>query len=319
MRRWTGSSVGSSGATGAWSSVSPPSPYRTPAAFNIIPYVEARFGGWYVKGGLYEIARALARICREEGVEFRYGQEATARRAAGRWRVASPESAELVDAVVCNQDVLSFLGDEPAMRRRVADGEMSISGFILYLGVGRTYPELSHHNIFFSDDYPEEFRRLFDDRQPAGEPTIYVAVHSKADPGRAPVGCENWFVLVNAPALAPDGRVDWAALAPAYGDRIIDRLETRFGCTGLRAAIRVRRHFTPADFETRYLAHAGSLYGFASHGVRAAFRRPPLRRPGTPDFYFVGGSTHPGGGLPLVCLSGQMVADKVLRRAGGAR
>ena len=83
------------------------------------------------------------------------------------------------------------------------------------------------------------------------------------------------------------------------------------GCAGLREAIRVRRHFTPADFETRYLSHAGSLYGFASHGVRAAFQRPALQPPGKPNFYFVGGSTHPGGGLPLVCLSGQMVADKI--------
>ena len=294
------------------------SPYKTPAAFNIIPYVEARFGGWYVKSGLYEIARTLERICREEGVEFRYGHEASARREPGRWLVTTRTlegrgTTEPADLVVCNQDVLSFLGEEPAMRWRVAGGDLSISGFILYLGVGRQYPELSHHNIFFSDDYPGEFRRLFDDRQPADEPTIYVAVHSKADPTRAPTGCENWFVLVNAPALTPDARVDWTALAPAYGDRVIERLETRFGCAGLRAAIQVRRHFTPADFQTRYLAHAGSLYGFASHGVRAAFQRPRLQRPGVPDFYFVGGSTHPGGGLPLVCLSGQMVADKILR------
>ena len=155
---------------------------------------------------------------------------------------------------------------------------------------------------------------MFGDRQPADEPTIYTAVHSKADPDRAPPGCENWFVLVNAPALAPDRRVDWAAIAQSYGDRIIERLETRFGFAGLRESIRVRRQFTPADFQTRYLAHAGSLYGFASHGVRAAFQRPKLKRPGTENFYFVGGSTHPGGGLPLVCLSGQMVADKILRR-----
>ncbi len=280
------------------------SPYLTPAAFNIIPYVEATFGGWYVKGGMYEIARALERICREEGVEFRLGQEVKGDELRGRF-----------DDIVCNQDVLSFQRDEPAMRRKIARTDPSISGFILYLGVGRQYSQLSHHNIFFSDDYPAEFRQLFDDRQPADEPTIYVAVHAKADPDRAPPGCENWFVLVNAPALAPDGRVDWPAIAQEYGDRIIERLETRFGFQGLRGNIRVRRHFTPADFQTRYLAHAGSLYGFASHGVRAAFQRPKLQRVGTDNFHFVGGSTHPGGGLPLVSLSGQMVADKILRRS----
>ena len=292
------------------------SPYRTPAAFNIIAYVEAKFGGWYVKGGLYEIARALERICREHGVEFHLNSEISGvHRTDNAWRVQgdSPHG-DTFNTVVCNQDVLSFTRAEPAMRKSLQNKDPSISGFILYLGVARQYPQLSHHNIFFSDDYPAEFRQLFDHRQPADEPTIYVAVHSKADPDRAPPGCENWFVLVNAPALTADGRVDWPAIAEAYGDRIIHRLETRFGFDGLHAAIQVRQHFTPADFQGRYLAHAGSLYGFASHGVRAAFQRPGLQPPGKPNFYFVGGSTHPGGGLPLVCLSGQMVADKILRR-----
>lgn len=311
------------------------SPFRTPAAFNIIPYVEAKFGGWYVKGGLYEIARALERICRGLGVEFRVNTEVTAVESgpaathlrAGRrydWTVRGGGFQEHHEVIVCNQDVLSaqgrFLAGRLGRRReknfeeKVAGADLAISGFILYLGVGRAYPQLSHHNIFFSDDYPKEFRQLFDEHRPADEPTIYVAIHSKADPDRAPPGSENWFVLVNAPALAPDGGVDWQSIAPGYGDRIIERLERRFGCEGLRTHIRMRRHFTPADFQTRFLAHAGSLYGFASHGVRAAFQRPRLQPKGVDDFYFVGGSTHPGGGLPLVCLSGQMVADKILRR-----
>lgn len=285
------------------------SPYQTPTAFNIIAYVEAHFGGWYIRGGLFEIARALERICRELGVEIHLGHEVKTRPAG-------------FDATVCNQDVLSaiprFLGkvagqaprrpeiDHPAARP--SPREMSMSGLVMYLGVERSFPRLSHHNIFFSDDYPAEFRQIFAG-QPADEPTIYVAIHSKADPARAPAGCENWFVLVNAPC-AP-----WTADAQGYGDGIIGRLETRFGCAGLRAAIRVRRHFTPSDFETRYLAHAGSLYGYASHGVRAAFQRPAMSPKGAPGFYFVGGSTHPGGGLPLVVLGAQMAARKVLAQS----
>ena len=302
------------------------SPYRTPAAFNIIPYVEARFGGWYVQGGLYGIARSLERICREESVRIVTGAEVTAveeDRPSGEcegYRLTTGGNTECFDIVVCNQDVLSalprFLPRDAARQglpARLGTADPSISGFVMYLGVDREYPQLSHHNIFFSDDYPQEFRQLFDDRLPADEPTIYVAVHSKADPTRAPQGHENWFVLVNAPALSDRTRGGWGSLAVSYGDRILERLETRFGFTGLRGSIRVRRHFTPDDFETRYLARAGSLYGFASHGVRAAFQRPKLQPPGRRNFYFVGGSTHPGGGLPLVCLSGQMVADKILR------
>lgn len=270
------------------------SPYKTPAAFNIIAYVEAHFGGWYVRGGLFEIARALERIGRELGVEIRLGEEVA----------ALPPG---FDATVCNQDVLSatprFHG------RSLPAREMSMSGFVLYLGVAREYPHLAQHNICFSSDYPAEFRQIFAG-QPADEPTIYVAIHSKADPARAPVGCENWFVLVNAPAQRGGER--WPEEAAAYGDRIIERLETRFGCAGLREAIRVRRHFTPADFETRYRAQAGSLYGFASHGVRAAFQRPAMAPKDRPGFYFVGGSTHPGGGLPLVILGAQMAVKKIL-------
>ena len=293
------------------------SPYLTPAAFNIIAYVEAKFGGWYIKGGMYNLARALEGICRDLGVRIVTGCEVQALGGIGGYHLQTDaERTGPFDTVVCNQDVLSahprFLPGHPWSPPKKADP--SISAFLLYLGVGKTFPELSHHNIFFSDDYPGEFRQLFTDRRPADEPTIYVAVHSKDDPGRAPAGGENWFVLVNAPALTTDGRVDWPAMATHYGDRVLERLETRFGLAGLRDAVRVRRQFTPNDFETRYLAQAGSLYGLASHGVGAAFQRPAIQPRGLKDFYFVGGSTHPGGGLPLVCLSGQNVADKILRR-----
>ncbi len=299
------------------------SPYATPAAFNIIPYVEAKFGGWYVKGGLYNIARALERICLELGVRILTGCEVQALGGIGGYHLQTNlERTGPFDTIVCNQDVLTayprLLSEHPTaarfQRTHLERLTPSISAFLLYLGVAKTYPELSHHNIFFSDDYPREFHQLFTEREPLDEPTIYVAVHSKDDPERAPAGCENWFVLVNAPALKADCRVDWPSMAQEYGDRIIERLETRFGFGGLRDAIRVRRQFTPANFETRYLANAGSLYGFASHGVCAAFQRPKLQPDGLRDFYFVGGSTHPGGGLPLVCLSSQIVADKILRQ-----
>jgi phytoene desaturase len=238
------------------------------------------------------------------------------------YRLQYADGAEEFDCVVCNQDVLSaiprFLPDAAAdkfRRTRLEALAPSFSSFLLYLGIGREYPQLTQHNIFFSNDYPAEFAGLFSNRggSPLPDPTIYVAIHSKADSSRAPAGCENWFVLVNAPALDPAAPLDWDALADAYGDRIIERLETGFGLAGLREAIRVRRHFTPADFQSRYRAHRGSLYGFASHGPWAAFQRPGLQPAGWRNFYFVGGSTHPGGGLPLVCLSAQMVATKILR------
>ncbi len=297
------------------------SPYRTPSAFNIIPYVQSRFGGWYVKGGLYAIARALAAVGRELRIDFRFNTEVkSAQRRGESWLLNGRES---FDHVVCNQDVLSavprFFPPKHAAAfaaRHARRDELSISGFIMYLGVGRQYESLEHHNIFFSDDYPAEFRQIFEEHRPADEPTIYVAINSRRDPAHAPSGCDNWFVLVNAPALDPSHPVNWTEIREAYGARIIERLERRFGFDGLAANLRVQRFFTPADFETRYLAAGGALYGFASHSPLSAFRRPPQQPRELENFYFVGGSTHPGGGLPLVCLGGKMVAERVLRKLG---
>ena len=294
-------------------------PERTPAAFAIIPYVQARFGGWYVRGGLHEIARSLRHVGEKLGVRFRFGEEVTGARPAGNgWRL---ENGEEFDVVVCNQDVLSayprFLPGAPwerFRRTRLEPLPLSISGFVLYLGVAREHPGLDHHNILFSDDYASEFRQMFDEKRPADDPTIYVCVHSKSDPDRAPPGCENWFVLVNAPPLDPARPLDWSGLGPAYAERVLDQLEGRWGFAGLRGAIRTREMFTPADFQTRYLAHGGALYGFASHGVLSAFRRPAIQPPGTRNFFFVGGSTHPGGGLPLVALGGKMAAERIIRQ-----
>lgn len=300
------------------------SPYVTPSAFNIIPYVQARFGGWYVQGGMYAIARALAAVAKELAVEVRLNTEVkSVRRAGGQWQINRSEN---FDYVVCNQDVLSavprFFPPDQAKafaEKHTPRDPLSISGFVMYLGVDRQYESLDHHNIFFSDDYPAEFRQLFGEHRPADEPTIYVAVNSRKDPAHAPEGCDNWFVLVNAPPLDPERPLDWAAMRKTYGDRILDRLEHRFGFEGLRSHVRAQQFFTPDDFETRYLAQGGALYGFASHSTFSAFRRPAIEPRGLENFFFVGGSTHPGGGLPLVCLSGKMVAERIIQRIRTAK
>ena len=300
------------------------SPFATPAAFNIIAYVQSRFGGWYVKGGMYAIARALSSLASELHVQIQLNTEVKRVQKRGpRWVLNGSDS---FDYVVCNQDVLSavprFLPPELARAFAASHAKrdrLSLSGFIMFLGVEGQYETLEHHNIFFSDDYRAEFHQLFEERRPADEPTIYVAINSRRDPAHAPSGCDNWFVLVNAPPLDPDDPLDWGSTCEQYGAKILSRLEQRFGFVDLRSRIRVQLIFTPADFQTRYLAQGGALYGFASHGTLSAFRRPPLQPRGVDNFYFVGGSTHPGGGLPLVCLSGKMVAESILRKLAPQR
>jgi len=294
------------------------SPYRTPAAFAIIPYVQRAFGSWYLPGGLYRIAERLGQICREEGVIVRLSTEITRLepRAERFLLGAGREAMGEYNVTVCNQDVLS--ADERLLPSAWRSGyasqrrDLSTSGFVLLLGLRGHRPELLHHNVFFSADYPSEFRQIFDQQAPPFPPTIYVANDSKTEPGRAPAGHENWFVLANVPAFRGDGGQRWQRASADYRRLLLRQLAT-FGFADLEDQMVECHTLSPLTFAERYNAFGGSLYGFASHGLLSAFRRPPLQRRRQKNLWFVGGTTHPGGGIPLALLSGQMVAEQILR------
>jgi phytoene dehydrogenase-like protein len=224
------------------------------------------------------------------------------------------------DILICNADVLgaqnTFLAEIFTDRERTEAlrPALSSSGFILFLGVRGCDPRLGHHNIFFSDHYRKEFAEIHGARISPGEPTIYVSISARTDPDHAPDGHDNYFVLVNVPARDP-GQPWTPAQAQGYRDVVLRRLE-RFGFDDLPGRIGAERIFTPTDFAERDLAHHGALYGWASHSVRTSLFRPPLRARGTPNVFFVGGTTHPGGGIPLVLLSGKIVAGLIQREIG---
>jgi len=293
------------------------SPYSTPAAFNIIPYVEMGFGSWYVRGGLFEIVRAFEKLATELGVKIVTHAEVTGlRRLPAGFSIESSAGYCAASTIICNEDALSaaskYLGlaREKETQRELKRRDLSLSGFVMMLGLRGRTESIAHHNIFFSRDYREEFRQLFDRKSLADDPTIYAAVDCMTEPARAPADCENWFVLVNAP---PDRQeIDWSKEAIGYGNHVLERLQ-QFGLGDLRSRIFSRHHITPTDFRKRHNAWAGSLYGFASHGLRTAFRRPSMRVKDMPGFYLAGGTTHPGGGIPLVILSGQIAARELLR------
>ncbi|MBZ0295232.1 MAG: phytoene desaturase, partial [Anaerolineae bacterium] len=225
------------------------SPYRAPATLNVIAHVEMTGGVWYPQGGVYRIAEALARLARELGVDIRTGCPVRQINTDAHARVQGVTLADgttmSAQAVIANVDVATVYERLlPGLSPR-PEVEPSCSGFIMLLGIEGQHPQLAHHNIFFSSDYPAEFKAIFEQGKPPDEPTIYIAITSKSDPHDAPPGCENWFVLVNAPAL--DSRFDWTAQAEAYGDRVLARL----AAMGLdvRGQIRSKRLLTPVDLE----------------------------------------------------------------------
>ena len=294
------------------------SPYRAPATLNVIAHVELTGGVWYPRGGIYAIARALERLARECGVEIHTGcgveQIIVQQGVVQGVKLASGQTVP-ARAVIANVDVatvyehlLPATAALRASRRRLANAETSCSGFILLLGVDGLHPQLAHHNIFFSSDYPREFDDIFRRGQPPDDPTLYVAITSKTDAEDAPAGSENWFVLVNAPALGP--AFDWRSRAAAYRDQVLARLADRG--LDVRQRIRSERMLTPLDLETLTGARRGALYGLSSNNPLAAFRRPHNRARDVRGLYFAGGTTHPGGGVPMVTLSGAAAAHLLL-------
>ncbi|HEU4657134.1 MAG TPA: hypothetical protein VFR97_06395, partial [Capillimicrobium sp.] len=277
-------------------------PRRAPAALAVAGYVEHAFGAWHVRGGVAAIPEALVGALRDAGGELRLGVRADAIALAGggrtspsgrggRGRVTGVETtAGRLDA-----DVVVYNGDAPT------GAERSLSAFALLLGLRDRDPDRVHHEIRFPADYDAELDDVFAARRPVRDPTLYLAASWVTDPGEAPPGGENLFVLVNAPS----GGVDWAA----EGDRCEASLRARLGISPARVAVSARR--TPWDLERETGAIGGAIYGAAPHGRLGTLRRPPNRVRGVRGLWRVGGTTHPGGGLPLVMLSGRTVANEI--------
>jgi phytoene desaturase len=278
-------------------------PRRAPAVLAVAGYVEHAFGAWHVRGGLHRIVEGLARRLAELGGELRTGTRVVALRRAGRpvdAVVTDAGETLRADAVVFNGDALglgALLGGRPPRRSARRPRERSLSALALMLALRGRTPDAVHHEIRFPADYDAELDDVFAARRPVREPTVYVSTSSVTDPSQAPPDGENAFVLVNAPSGVG---ADWAAEA----DRVVARL-------GLRARVLAGRVRSPADLERETGAIGGAIYGDAPHGRLGTLRRPGLRVRGVPNLLRVGGTAHPGGGLPLAMLSGALAAREL--------
>jgi phytoene desaturase len=289
------------------------SPYEAPATLNVIAHVELTGGVWYPRGGIYQIAQAMTQLATELGVEICTETDVTKielQENTVQAVITSTGQRLAASAIVSNLDVTAtykhLLPDTPTIQKRSSQLEAfepSGSGYIMLLGIDGEHPRLAHHNIFFSADYEHEFQQIFKRGQAPDDPTIYVSITSKSDAEHAPVGHENWFVLVNMPPTP--------AVIPAdYRDRILAKL-ARHGFD-VRGQIKHETIYTPADLQAQSGAWRGALYGPSANSKWTAFRRPHNRSPQIKGLYFAGGTTHPGGGVPMVTLSGKVAAQMVL-------
>lgn len=295
------------------------SPYQAPSIFAMMAQLESGGGVYGVKHGTYELVRGFTRLAEELGVTIQTSTTAKRIRVQHK-RVVGVETCRgffSADQVIVGADALSAYlqlidaKDRPSMLdRRIASYEPSLSGYVVLLGVRAQYEQLLHHNVFFSSNYEREFNELFANGALIDDPTLYVCWSGRSDQGQAPEGRSNLFVLANAPAIHAgwDGKdIPWE-----YAKRIIDKLEA-CGLSMLHTHTELLMTYTPHDLQRDTNAYKGAIYGISSHTFRQAFLRPPNRSQDVSGLWFTGGTTHPGGGTPIVTLSGQLVAEQILR------
>jgi 1-hydroxycarotenoid 3,4-desaturase len=289
------------------------SPYEAPATLMLIAHVE-QTGVWRLNGGMHSLARALANLARERGAKIFYGRHVE-RLLFQRGRVSGCITCEgecfEADAVVFNGDVAALaegaLGPEPkraaGQTRAPTD---SLSALTWAFLAGASGFDLSHHNVFFSDDYRAEFNEILEDHRLPSRPTIYICASDRGG-ADAPSGAERLFCLVNAPAVRGRGKISPMEI-DACEHATFQRLERLGLKITSNPATMVRTG--PNEFAKMFPATAGALYGRASHGWRASFARPGSRTR-LPGLYLAGGSVHPGPGAPMAALSGRLAAMSV--------
>jgi phytoene desaturase len=288
-------------------------PYKAPAMLSLIPHLEHNEGTFYPKGGMISITNALYQLALKKGVVFEFGKGVDKIiRSQGEVKgVVVNHENQFADVVVSNMDVYftyqQLLGDT-AKSAKVLKQERSSSAFIFYWGINKSFSQLDLHNIFFSNDYEKEFDSLFKTKQPFADPTVYINITSKREPSiQAPMGKENWFVMVNAPANTGQ---DWETIKEFYKTAILKKLGKILG-EDIESLIEVEEVLSPVSIESKTASYMGSLYGTSSNSKTAAFMRHPNFSNTTKGLYFVGGSVHPGGGIPL-CLSSAAIAANLV-------
>ena len=289
------------------------SPYLAPATLNVISHIEHNLGAFFPKGGMYQITEALFSLAKEIGVEFKFNstvEEIIVENGTAKGVKVDGNKA-YAEWIVSNMDIVPTykkLLTRVKAPRKILEQPRSSSALIFYWGMNGNYPNLDLHNIFFSKDYPGEFDALFKTKTITDDPTIYLFVSSKEVPTDAPSDCENWFVMVNAPHT--NGQ-NWDQLVRETRKNLIKKLSAQLDIPNLESQILCEEYLTPEGIQTATSSHLGALYGNASNDKFAAFLRHPNFSSKIKNMLFVGGSVHPGGGIPLCLLSAKIAVREV--------
>lgn len=291
------------------------SPFLTPATMSIIPHLEYNIGAYLPKKGMFQITESLYLLALELGVVFHFDtkiEEIILKNKKAESLKSKKQNFGPFEAIVSNMDITpTYLKLLPNIKppKKLLKQEKSGSALIFYWGINREFKELGLHNILFSDDYKTEFEHQFKIKNIYEDPTIYINITCKHIPSDAPDGCENWFILINAPSNIGQ---DWQEITKKTRASIFEKIN-RILKTDIETFIVNEKILDPIKIELNTSSSKGSLYGNSSNNKFSAFLRHPNFSRKIPNLYFVGGSVHPGGGIPLALSSAKITSEIIAR------
>lgn len=319
------------------------SPFDAPGTYSLLQYTELAEGIWYPVGGFHAVVAALVRICKRLSVEIRFNSPVSSILTTPDGKTAigvQLSSGEKLtgDLVVVNADLVYAYNNlfpssaSQSYAKSLQKRHGSCSSISFYWAISQQIPELKTHNIFLADEYRESFDSIFDQQSIPREPSFYVNVPSRIDPTAAPEGKDSIVVLVpvghllspsttqnprggpkppSGAGLSPEQ--DWPSIVASARKTVISTIESRTNCVPLSPLIVHESLNTPTSWESKFNLDRGSILGLSHSFFNVLAFRPKTKHPEVRGVYFVGASTHPGTGVPIVLAGAKITAEQILR------
>ena len=288
------------------------SPYLTSGIMSIIQHLEHDLGVFMPRKGISDISYSLYNLAIDLGVKFHFNSEIDSiiiknKSAVG---VSINKINHKADIIISNMDInLTYDRLLEGYKKPffIKNYQPSSSAVVFYWNMNKSFSNINVHNIIFSRDQKKEFDYIFNKKSIYDDPTVYICSTSKIVKEDAPIGCENWFILINSPF---DSGQDWKKIKKTLRDNIIKKINSTLK-VDIESNIVGEKILTPIEIEIETLSKFGALYGSSSNSLQSAFIRHPNFSKNINNLYFCGGSVHPGGGIPLCLNSAKIVSDLI--------